>query len=114
MTGNSRKAAVVRILLGLFLIVLALVVVLQSPRFSGFLKILIAVVCILSAVFGYLFYFQGCFHLVRAKGYGDGPVLAGVVVGALFCPGLLFLLPLFVAFFLEDRNRSYSRKRRRR
>src|SRR6185436_2084301 len=95
---------------GLFL--LGSIFLLIPFRQHGLPKVIIGVGAILLLTFGFLFYFQGCFALARAKGYNDGLVLGGIVFGALLCPGLTILIPLILAVFMEDRNNSRWRTER--
>jgi len=107
MRHHRRKRAVSRILLGIGLLALNFFLI---PLHSyGIPNIPIAVAAILLTTFGFVYYFQGCFHLARAKGYDDSIMLAMMVVGVLCCPGLMLLaLPLILAFALKDKTRSHS------
>jgi hypothetical protein len=101
---GRRGRAMLRILLGFFL--LGLIVILITLRQFGLPDVLVTIGSILLATFGILFYFQGCLALARAKGYDDTMVLGGIIFGALCTPGFMFILPLILAFFLKDKTRS--------
>jgi hypothetical protein len=109
--NSRRNGATLRILLGLFLI--GLIFVLGILRKHGLPSLVAVLGLILLGTFGLLFYFQGCFAMARAKGYEDGVVLAGIVIGALCMPGLIFILPLLLAFCLKDKNQPRRSRSRR-
>jgi hypothetical protein len=108
MRSHRRQRAIIRILLGIFLIGLNFSLI--PLRRFGVPRIPLAIAAILLTTFGLLSYFQGCFRLARAKGYDDSIMLAVMIVTVFCCPGLMLLaLPLILAFFLKDKTRAHSR-----
>ena len=99
------RTATKRIALGL--LQFALVALLIYTRRYGVPDVLVIVITILLATSGAISYFSGCFALCKARGVGQGGVVALIVlcllsvpIGALLAPLGLLLIPLFLILAL--------------